>query len=101
MAHHGLRRVTRGLTGRLLTSPRWGEVDSRRRRGSGEGVTTYSTKARSPSPHPSPLRGEGINCGAVRTTNSAAALERGAPGEHCLWAELLLDPDELVVFRRA
>src|SRR5262249_15598195 len=39
----------------VFTSPRGGEVDPRRRRGSGEGVTISDSQLRSDPPHPIPL----------------------------------------------
>ena len=53
---------------RVLTSPRRGEVDLRRRRGSGEGVTIYNVKRMPIPPHPIPLP-----CGERESTAAHAA----------------------------
>ncbi len=74
-----------------FTSPRWGEVGGRRP--PGEGVTTNSipTTARSPSPHPSPLRGEGANRGSLsaKLRGLTRLLDRAAAGER-------LEPNDIV-----
>src|SRR5262249_47539882 len=55
-------------------SPRGGEVDPRLRRGSGEGATIYEyNDGPIPSPHPSPLRGEGVDCGSLEPNAKARA----------------------------
>ncbi len=74
-----------------FTSPRRGESLPRTRSGvggrrpPGEGVTTNSspTTAVSPSPHPSPLRGEGADCGSgfAKHPSLSNLLDRAAAGE--------------------
>ena len=74
-----------------FTSPRRGESLPRTRSGAGgrrppgEGVTTNSspTTAVSPSPHPSPLRGEGADCGSgfAKHPSLSNLLDRAAAGE--------------------
>src|SRR5262249_50213801 len=44
-----------GRAAPVFTSPRGGEVDPRRKRGSGEGVTISDSQLRSDHPHPIPL----------------------------------------------
>ena len=76
---------------RGLTSPRRGEVDPRRRRGSGEGITIYNVQRRPEPPHPIPLPCGAREENAARSELNAIALSSAA-FRRCGTHRLMLDP---------